>query len=387
MFDPQEQVAFNQINTSALEKNVHKAHALKMAQQSMVLLKNDGTLPLRKDKVKKIALVGPNVNDPEVQLGNYNGFPSKIITPLDGIKEKLPNAEIIYTPGCGYAYETKGQKDNNFQATIDQVKDADVIVFVGGISPRLEGEEMEVKVEGFMGGDRTSILLPALQTDLLKALKATGKPVVLVLMNGSAIACPWEAANLNAIVDAWYGGEFAGKAIADVLFGDYNPSGHLPVTIYAADSDLPDIEDYNMTNRTYKYFKGKPLYPFGFGLSYTSYAYTWATQPKAKYKAKETITCAVTVKNTGKTDGDAVCQLYIKYPQGGKVLPLKELRGFERKSIAQGASTTVNLSIPVEQLAKWNDDAGKPVVPSGTYTLFAGSHSEDETISATFTIK
>ncbi|MDR2848164.1 MAG: glycoside hydrolase family 3 C-terminal domain-containing protein [Bacteroidales bacterium] len=387
MFDPKNQVAFNKINTSALENSVHKAHALKMSRQSLVLLKNDGVLPLQKEKLKKIALVGPNVNDPEVQLGNYNGFPSKIITPLDGIKEKLPNTEIIYTPGCGYANE-KGvlTAARDVQATIDKVKDADVIVFVGGISPRLEGEEMDVKVEGFMGGDRTSILLPELQTDFLKALKATGKPVVLVLMNGSAVACPWEAENLNAIVDAWYGGEFAGKAIADVLFGDYNPSGHLPVTVYAADSDLPDFEDYNMTNRTYKYFKGKALYPFGFGLSYTSYAYTWATQPSPKYKTNGTITCAVSVKNTGKTDGDAVCQLYIKYPQGGKVLPLKELRGFERKTIAQGGSATINVSIPVEQLAKWDDKAGKPLVAPGTYTIFAGSHSDDETISATFTI-
>ena len=161
----------------------------------------------------------------------------------------------------------------DFNALVNRIKDADAIIFVGGISPQLEGEEMKVDFPGFNGGDRTSILLPAVQTELMKALKATGKPVVFVMMTGSAIAIPWEAENIPAIINAWYGGQSAGTAIADVLFGDYNPAGRLPVTFYKSDNDLPAFQDYSMENRTYRYFKGEPLYGFGYGLSYTSFMY------------------------------------------------------------------------------------------------------------------
>ena len=161
----------------------------------------------------------------------------------------------------------------DFNALANRIKDADAIVYVGGISPQLEGEEMRVDYPGFNGGDRTSILLPAVQTELMKALQATGKPVVFVMMTGSAIAIPWEAENIPAIINAWYGGQSAGTAIADVLFGDYNPAGRLPVTFYKSDSDLPGFNDYSMENRTYRYFKGEALYPFGYGLSYTTFKY------------------------------------------------------------------------------------------------------------------
>jgi beta-glucosidase len=219
---------------------------------------------------------------------------------------------------------------------------------------------------------------------MLKALKATGKPVVFVLMTGSAISFPWEAANLNAIVNAWYGGDAAGTAIADVLLGDYNPSGHLPVTFYASDNDLPDFEDYDMSNRTYKYFKGKPLYPFGYGLSYTTFSYEWGMKPYVE--ADETIQCMIVVQNTGKMAGDAVSQVYIKYPNG-KGFPLKELRAFERKTLQQGGVVQFSVSIPVSQLAKWDEATGKLTVPPGTYTLYAGTHSADEALSSTFEIE
>jgi beta-glucosidase len=522
MFDPADRVPFAKIDSSALGKETHRAHALKMAQQSIVLLKNSGVLPLKKETLKKIAIVGPNADNPEVQLGNYNGFPEKIYTPLDGLKAKLPGVEIVYEKGCSHAsydmltdlqienlvegdgfsvaffnnttlegepaysgfskriafrssdrqpvmpgvnveeyssrfegvFESpvtdeiefnvgfddgyrfyvndrliseswtpngrgtdickvsavKGEKyklklehvqhqrgarislsaihrtHSNMQRTADNVKDADVIIFAGGISPRLEGEEMRVDDPGFLGGDRTTILLPKVQTEMMQALKATGKPVVFLMMTGSAIATPWESANVDAIVNAWYGGEFAGNAIADVLLGDYNPSGHLPVTFYAADSDLPDFEDYSMVGRTYKYFKGKSLYPFGYGLSYTGFASEWAEQPQKEYTADGIIQCAINIKNTGERDGDAVGQVYIKYP-GGKGLPLKELRAFERKTLAAGGAHLMRVSIPVAQLAKWDDAAGQTVVVPGTYTLYAGNHSEDEAVIATFEIR
>ncbi|GHT76740.1 glycosyl hydrolase [Bacteroidia bacterium] len=383
MFDPAEKVPYSKIDSTALERPAHKDLSLKMAQQSMVLLKNDGTLPIQKSSLKKVAVIGPNVNDPEVQLGNYNGFPTRIITPLDGIKEELGDNVEIYTDAViGYF----GDTPKSFASTIEKVKDADVIIYVGGISPRIEGEEMDVNIKGFYRGDRTSILLPQVQTDLMKALKKTGKPVVFVMMTGSAIATPWESDNVNAILNAWYGGEFAGKAIADILFGNYNPSGRLPVTFYANDSDLPDFQDYDMSNRTYKYFKGKALYPFGYGLSYTNFTYAWDNQPKAQYTHTANIECTVKVTNAGKTNGDEVAQVYIKYPADAGY-PLKELRYFERKTIAQGQTDEVKISIPVPQLVKWSEADGKMVVPHGTYTIFVGGNSADEAVSATFEIK
>jgi len=384
MFDSAEKVPFSKIDSTALEAKTHKDLALRMSRQSIVLLKNDGLLPIQKDKLKKIALLGPNINNPEVQLGNYNGFPSRIITPLEGLKNELgKNVQIYADTVIGYY----GDTPSSFASTLKKIKDVDLIIYVGGISPRIEGEEMRVRAPGFFGGDRTSILLPQVQTDLLKALKTSGKPIVFVMMTGSAIAVPWESQNINAILNSWYGGEFAGKAIADVIFGNYNPSGHLPVTFYASDSDLPDFEDYNMTNRTYKYFNGKALYPFGYGLSYSKFDYAWNIQPKMEYSAAETIKCSLNIKNTGTMDGDEVAQVYIKYPQTGRVLPLKELRYFERKAIAKGNTVEIKVSIPIAQFAKWDESSGELCVPHGVYSIFAGSDSENEAVQSTFEIK
>ena len=174
----------------------------------------------------------------------------------------------------------------NYNALANRVKDADVIVYVGGISPQLEGEEMPVNAPGFNGGDRTTIFLPAVQTEMMKTLHATGKPVVFVMITGSAIAIPWEDENIPAIMNAWYGGQSAGTAVADVLFGDYNPAGRLPVTFYKSDNDLPGFSDYSMTGRTYRYFKGDALYPFGYGLSYTNFTYSAMAAPATVTKAK-----------------------------------------------------------------------------------------------------
>lgn len=385
MFDAPAQVPFSTIDTTALENLAHKALSLKMARQSMVLLKNQNDLlPIDKHTLKKVAVVGPNIDNSEVQLGNYNGFPSRIITPLEGIREALDENVVIYSDTViGYYGKTPG----SFASTVNQIKDADLIIYVGGISPRIEGEEMNVAVDGFYRGDRTSIQLPKVQTDLMKALKATGKPVVFVMMTGSAIACSWENANVDAILNAWYGGEYAGKAIADVIFGEYNPSGRLPVTFYAGDKDLPDFEDYDMSNRTYKYFKGEALYPFGYGLSYTNFNYEWAEAPKTNYTVSDRIDCKVKISNTGKWDGDEVAQIYIKYPQTGERLPIKELRAFERVHISKGSLEEVTFSIPVALLSKWDDASGAWKVPAGQYLLFAGGNSNDEAVVASFEIK
>ena len=241
----------------------------------------------------------------------------------------------------------------NFQALVNRVKDADAFIFVGGISPQLEGEEMRVNFPGFDGGDRTSILLPTIQTELMKTLKQTGKPVVFVLMTGSAVAIPWEAENIPAIVNAWYGGQAAGAAVADVLFGDYNPAGRLPITFYKSDADLPPFTDYTMDNRTYRYFKGKPLYGFGFGLSFTTFKYDALNIP-AKIKKGNAVEVTAKVTNTGKMNGDEVVQLYITNQDQTIKAPIKSLKGFTRISLSAGESKVVKFSLNPEDLSYIN---------------------------------
>jgi len=511
MFDPVSMVKYAQTPSSALEAPEHKAHALKMARQSIVLLKNqNNTLPLNK-KIKKIAVLGPNADNEISVLGNYNGTPSDIVSVVEGIKEKLgKDVEVIYEKAVNftndtllvhkdistlYSYDGKpgvkaeyftneklerspvltqiekeidhywqegsipfavvpathfsaryttvitatkdevmsfeseandgyrilindsvvvdvwdrnrwGSKQFNlsvkkgfaykiemsfrqsegdatvklkvgnyvktdFTALANRLKDVDAIVFAGGISPQLEGEEMPVKVPGFKGGDRTSILLPTVQTELLKALKSTGKPVVFVMLTGSAIAIPWEDENIPAIVNAWYGGQSAGTAIADVLFGDYNPAGRLPVTFYKGDNDLPDFSDYSMEGRTYRYFRGEALYPFGYGLSYTNFNYTALKFPKATAKNKK-ITVSVTVKNTGSIAGEEVVQLYVSHQYIKGKTPVRALKGFKRIALKAGESKLVSFTLTPEELSLVSEDDGKLFQPSGKTMISVG---------------
>ena len=388
MFDPKERVPFSKIDAAMLENPAHKALALKMAQQSVVMLRNENNLlPIDKKSIRKIAIVGPNANAPEAQLGNYNGFPTRIITILDGIRDEVGTDIEIYSDNVIGYY---GQTPASFATALEKVKDADLIIFAGGISPEIEGEEMPHIATagdyGFYKGDRTTIALPKIQTDFLKALKTTGKPIVFVMMTGSAIGIEWESENIPAILNAWYGGESMGKAVADIIFGNYNPSGRLPVTFYAKDSDLPDFEDYDMSNRTYRYFKGKPLYPFGYGLSFSDFKYENTTEFNTNYTANETINFTFGVRNIGSRAGDEVAQVYIKYPDG-KNLPLKELRGFQRITLNSGETKELNVSIPLSDLQKWDEKSGKMAVPTGAYTLFVGGNSGNEAISAQFEIQ
>lgn len=229
---------------------------------------------------------------------------------------------------------------------------------------------MPVNYPGFNGGDRTSILLPAVQTDLMKALVATGKPVVFVMMTGSAIATPWESEHVPAIINAWYGGQAAGTAIADVLFGDYNPSGRLPVTFYKSDADLPAFEDYSMNNRTYRYFKGDVLYPFGYGLSYTTFRYDALKMP-ASAKRRSDIPVSVRVTNTGRRDGEEVVQLYISYKDQTIRVPQKALKGFRRVGLKAGESKTVSFVLQASALAVAGAD-GTMICPKGKLVVSVG---------------
>jgi len=516
MFDPPGKDKYAKIGAEMLETPEHQAHALKMAHQSIVLLKNQGNvLPLSK-KLKKIAVIGPNADNAISVLGNYNGTPSQISTPYKAIKAKLgKGTEVYYDQGISYTsesytrnidmgelgginsqkgfkaeywqngtlngepavtrqesdinyiwrdgtfvvgqvsqknfsarwttnyvagsdeditfeltgnkpykliidkeertlsgepdgfgpktYTLKAKKGQSYQIAIEyrqtegratfsfksgvavkadvnaiaqNVKDADAIIYVGGISPQLEGEEMRVNQKGFNGGDRTSIELPKVQTDLLKALQSTGKPVVFVMMTGSAIATAWEAEHIPAIVNAWYGGQSAGTALADVLFGDYNPAGRLPVTFYRSDKDLPPFEDYTMKNRTYRYFTGKPLYSFGYGLSYSKFSYSFLQLP-AKVANGKNMIVKVKVTNNSKMDGEEVTQLYITHNGLKTLVPLRALKGFQRNFIKARATKELSFVVKPEDLIVVTQNGEQKFMP-GKVTVSTGGSQPDQ---------
>ncbi|GHT01135.1 glycosyl hydrolase [Bacteroidia bacterium] len=376
MFDPAEQVPYSKTGLDVLESPRHKALAAKISRESIVLLKNENNvLPLSK-KLKKVAVIGPNADNEATVLGNYNGFPTEIVTPLKAIQNKLKGATVTYERGVDFVVSATNSNEA-IALLAKRLKGYDAVIYVGGISPRLEGEDLQIKMEGFAGGDRTSILLPKVQTQLMQAIHAENIPLVFVMMTGSAIATPWESANVPAIVNAWYGGQDAGNAIADVLFGDYNPSGKLPVTFYAKDSDLPPFNSYQMKNRTYRYFDGEVLYPFGYGLSYTQFAYE-VVNAKPQIALNETLTVEVKVTNTGKLDGDEVVQLYVSHPDREGLKPLYALKGFERVFIKAGQSQTVKFALSAKELSAVGNK-GTLEVNQGTLKLYIGGTSPSKT--------
>ncbi len=518
-FDPDEMVKYSKIPYSIVDSKAHQELALEAARKSMVLLKNDkNILPLSKE-VKKVAVIGPNASDIDVLLANYNGIPSNPVTPLAGIQQKLPGAEVTYALGCEHAerlptlfpipastlftdeslsesglkaeyfdnlkwegtpkytrvdesvdynwwdkapyddmdgdnfsvrwtgyltvpedgeYAIGGDGFFHFEVFVDDksiarnssihhankrytylplkageryklkleyfdshgdatvsllwapprkdiekeaikiAQEADVVLLFMGLSPRLEGEEMPVQVEGFHGGDRVRIDLPDFQQKFIKKIHALGKPTVLVMLNGSAVAINWENDNIPAILEAWYPGQAAGTAIADILFGDYNPAGRLPLTFYKNVNDLPDFENYDMQGFTYRYFKGVPLYPFGYGLSYTTFEYGTPTLSKPEIGTGENLTVSVTVKNAGSVDGEEVVQLYIADKSGTDPRPLKDLRGFERILLKAGETKTVDFELTSADLAYWNIEKHAYVPTVGDYEIMVGGSSADE---------
>lgn len=374
-----ETTPWDTISDSVVNCRIHQVLALRMARESMTLLQNKNSLlPLKAGMT--VALVGPNANDSVMQWGNYNGFPSHTVTLLEALRKRLPEEQLIYVPGALYVegFVPKYKKEEMEQtkpldaaSLLKQVDHADVVIFAGGISPLLEGEEMKVNVQGFKGGDRTDIELPAIQRQLLKALKAAGKKVVFVNFSGSAVGLEPETQTCDAILQAWYPGEAGGTAVADVLYGDYNPAGRLPVTFYKNVGQLPDYEDYSMKGRTYRYFEGTPLFPFGHGLSYTTFAY-------GKAEVKDGC-LLVPVTNTGSMDGDEVVQLYLNRPDDANG-PRKTLRAFKRVHIPAGATRTVSLPL-TEETFNWWDTATNTVHPlKGSYKLLYGGSSDDRAL-------
>lgn len=383
LFDPDSMVLWTRIPMEEVESVEHQAKALEMARKSIVLLSNKKqTLPLSKS-IRKIAVMGPNANDSVMQWANYNGFPSKTVTILEGIRSKLPAGSVVYNKGCDYVKELDGDKNPiDYDAVAQKVKDVDAVIFVGGISPKLEGEEMKVKLPGFKGGDRTNIDLPMVQEKMLKALKKLGKPVIFVLCSGSAMALPWENKNLDAILAAWYPGQAGGTAVADVLFGDFNPAGRLPVTFYASSKDLPDYQDYDMNKgRTYRYFKGKPLYSFGYGLSYTTFAYSNANLNKTVLPLKNMLTLSFDLKNTGDVAGEEVAQVYIRNlqdPEG----PIKSLRGFRRVKVLPGVTKEIRFYLTPAAFEFFDTETNTMKVKPGKYEIMYGGSSDQKALKS-----
>ena len=252
---------------------------------------------------------------------------------------------------------------------------ADAVIMFMGLSPRLEGEEMGIRLEGFQGGDRTDIQLPKIQQDLIKKIHALSKPTILVLLSGSALAVNWEDDNIPAIIEAWYSGQAAGTAIADVLFGDYNPAGRLPVTFYKSVNDLPPFNDYNMAGKTYRYFTKEPLYAFGYGLSYTTFDYGEPVLVENVITVNETVTVSIQVTNSGDLAGEEVVQLYIKDDLASVARPLRELKGFTRIHLDPGETKTVEFEITSKELEFFDLEQREYIVEPGTFTIFVGSSS------------
>jgi beta-glucosidase len=518
MFDPPESVLYSKITPADNDTDAHNQIALRVARESLVLLKNnDGMLPL-KHAPATIAVIGPNADDLDALEGNYNGTPSKPVTVLAGIRQRFPHSKVIYAQGTGlvgpvakpvpssalctdascsehglkgdyfanmtlegapvtthtdaavdfawgdtgispqllnhysvrwtgvlmppetgdYLFGFAGQdgwrlwldgnlvaedwnihhpattttktlhldKNHPYPVKIEYFQDmrssearliwslpdeegrraveaaraADLVVMVLGLSARIEGEEMKVNADGFSGGDRTSIDLPAPQEQLLERVYATGKPTVLILMNGSALGINWANAHLPAILEAWYPGGQGGTAVAEALAGDFSPAGRLPVTFYKSIDQLPPFEDYSMAKRTYRYFDGEPLYPFGFGLSYTSFSYDQPRTDTTQLSRKNSVTVSVEVKNTGTVAGDEVVQLYLTH-FGSAGAPLRALKGFQRLHFAPGEKKTVEFVLHDRDLSIVNPSGAHRIV-RGKVQAWIGSGQPIATVGA-----
>ncbi len=366
MFD--EDCEYDSIPYSVCDCDEHAAAALDIAQKSMVLLKNDGILPLDKKNIRTVAVIGPNANSRDCLLGNYNGTPSRAVTFLEGIRAAAgSDIRVIYSEGCHlFKDRTNGltQADNLLAEAYAAAQMADAVILCVGLDARLEGEQGDVGNE-YGSGDKPGIELPKPQRKLIEMVIKAGKPVVTVLAAGSAL----RVEDGNAVLCAWYPGQAGGTALADILFGKVSPSARLPLTFYKSDSDLPDFSDYSMKERTYRYFSGKPLYPFGYGLSYTRFEYADA--------AYENGAVSISVANTGKMDADEIVQVYIR-PEGSAFAPLNpSLCGFARVSLKAGETARVSVSLSDRAFDVINDD-GQRIRDTERFTLYVGGSQADE---------
>jgi beta-glucosidase len=372
MFDPPEQVPYAQIPFPVVDSPAHREAALEAARQSLVLLKNQNALlPLGKTAIRSIAVIGPNADETLVLTGNYMGTPAEPVSILAGIRAAVaPDTSVRYAKGC----EVAGDSEEGIAEAVQAAAESQIAVVVLGLSQQLEGEQAqeEGNPPGVVSqGDRITLELPPVQEKLLRSVFATGTPVILILLNGSAVAVPWAEENIPAILEAWYPGQAGGTAVAEALFGVTNPGGRLPVTFYRSVKDLPAFDDYGMKNRTYRYFTGEPLYPFGYGLSYTSFAYRNLRIDPAEIPSGDCVHLQAEVANTGRRAGDEVVQLYLKDEEASQPVPILQLQGFTRVRLAPGESQTVGFTLTPAQMS-YADEDGNWILEPGRFRVWVG---------------
>jgi beta-glucosidase len=372
-FDPQKMVPFSKIAPDVIGSAQHRQLSLKTAQEAIVLLTNKNrTLPLDKNKIKTIAVIGPLAD--QFIAGGYSGKAKDPVTPLQGIKDRMqPGTEVLYVNGAEIAPSRDSSappfnKEEELSKAVDAARKADVALIYVGTTLAIEVE----------GRDRTSLGLPGNQEELVKAVLAVNPRTIVVEMNAGPLTIPEIKEKAPAILEAWWLGEEGGNAIADVIFGNVNPGGKLPLTVYASESQVPPVDEYDVTKGfTYMYLKGKPLFAFGHGLSYTKFDYTNLKFVSKKIKVDGDVKLTVTIQNTGKLRGDEVVQLYVHDVKSSVKRPSKELRGFQRISLDPGEKKIVSFEIPAEKFSFYDEKAHRFVVEPGTFDIMIGSSSED----------
>ena len=375
MFDDPESVPYSSIPFEVVADRENRDLNREVARRTMVLLKNDGILPLKRGM--KIGIVGPNANHPYALVANYNGTPSRSFTPLQGLQWYLgDDAEIRYAEGCNHVNpDGEGGHYDRIAEAVTVAEHSDVVIAVIGLDCGLEGEEgLGNPLYGH--GDKPHIDLPEPQQKLLEAVAATGKPLVTVLIAGSALTIGWAHEHSNAVIDAFYPGEQGGIALAQILFGEESPAGRLPITFYKTTEELPPFEDYSMKGRTYRFMEQDALYPFGYGLSYTDFEYT-VEKTEWTGTTGEGITVPVTVKNVGHYDSYEVPQAYVKAAYPGLELPKYELKFFDSVYIPAGGSATVNVELPPKAFSVIHGDGSRRVHP-GAFTVYIGGQQPDK---------
>jgi beta-glucosidase len=387
-FDPPDRVPYRKIPMSVVCSPEHHALSLEASRQSIVLLKNaDNFLPLDRATLKKLVVIGPLADHfIEGNLG-YVGAPRrKTINILQGIKDRAPGIDVVCVDGAEVAPPKPGKNAQapppfdyagELQKAVDAAKSADVAVVCVGTNPAIEGE----------GHDRTTLALPGNQEQLVEAVMAANPHTVVVLVNAGPLTIPWIKDHAPAILAAWWAGEDQGHAVADVLFGDVNPGGHLPYTVYASEAQVPPQDEYDISKGfTYMYLKGDALFPFGLGLSYTTFKYSDLKLSQTTAKDGDTITATLDVANTGTRDGDEVVQVYDREPAGKVVKPLERLVGFKRVTIKAGDHQTVSIPMEVARMRYWDETTHAFVAEPGTYQIMVGSSSTDLPLSASFSV-
>ena len=378
MFDPPERVPYAAIPYEVNDCARHAELALVAARESLVLLKNrDGVLPLS-PSLKSIAVIGPNADDRAALIGNYFGTPSAPVTPLAGIRGAVSqHTKVWYAEGCARTgTQTAGlQRSGILSEARSMAERADAVVLCLGLDAQIEGEQSDAG-NSEAGGDKLTLALPGLQQALLETIVAVGKPTVVVLLAGSALAVNWADEHAGAIIQAFYPGQATGTALADVLFGHVSPAGRLPVTVPRSLDDVPPFTSYAMRGRTYRYLEQEPLYPFGFGLSYTRFTYSNLSVARPQFDGAEPISVSVTVTNTGARTGDEVVELYVKDLEGSTSVPHHELRAFERVTLAPGEARALTFMLAPRDFSLI-DDAGRRVLEPGTFRVFVGGSQPD----------